>query len=495
MTPRFAHASQADDTNVTITGQNPGASPFIAKLNLAVSDLAAIDRIQFAIKPKPGSVTRPLSATYTQNYLNIRGYVDGAAGQIIVPVFGLYDGYENTVTLTYYFHDTSTKTADVSVTTATFDDACDYNTPTVMQARTTTKNLSYDYILVGSNCGRHSPTVIDTDGAVRWVGTADVQNKTCQFFHNAIYQAQGPRLLRIELDGEVSVAGDYSSRGIRGFHHNIDPGKYGLLLGLSSDEYVQTLLYEVNESGDVLKEWNFVKIIRDAMIAGGDDPSSFVHPLSQSWFHNNSAVYRRADDSLIVSSRENFVLCLDYKTSAIKWILGDTRKAWYQYPSLRKYALNLGPDTIAPSGQHTVSIGKDGTLLLMDNGVGSLSHVPRGPTRGYAAPRKYKIDLESNTATEVWNFLNGKSVHSPFCSSVYEDAPNNYLVDYAPGVRGFAKILGLTPAGEKVFEYAYPTVKCEDGYRSAPLPWHKLTFPRAGVRPSSSTSAAEPDDE
>ena len=49
--------------------------------------------------------------------------------------------------------------------------------------------------------------------------------------------------------------------------------------------------------------------------------------------------YNRADDSLIVSSRENFVICLDYETQAIKWILGDPTKKWYQFPSLRTFAL------------------------------------------------------------------------------------------------------------------------------------------------------------
>ena len=61
----------------------------------------------------------------------------------------------------------------------------------------------------------------------------------------------------------------------------------------------------------------------------------------QDWFHNNAVTYRASDDSLIVSSRENFVIALDYQSGAIKWILGDSTKAWYQYPSLRQYALTV----------------------------------------------------------------------------------------------------------------------------------------------------------
>ena len=40
-------------------------------------------------------------------------------------------------------------------------------------------------------------------------------------------------------------------------------------------------------------------------------------------------------------------------------------------------------------------------------------------------------------ATEVWNYPQGRDcISSPFCGSVYEDAPLNYLVDYPLVERG-----------------------------------------------------------
>ena len=47
------------------------------------------------------------------------------------------------------------------------------------------------------------------------------------------------------------------------------------------------------------------------------------------------------------------------------------------------------------------------------------------------SPRKYSLDLVAKVATEVWNFPMNESIHCPFCGSVYEDAPLNYLIDYA----------------------------------------------------------------
>jgi hypothetical protein len=35
------------------------------------------------------------------------------------------------------------------------------------------------------------------------------------------------------------------------------------------------------------------------------------------------------------SSRENFVIAIDYDSGNIKWILGDPTKHWYEFQSLR----------------------------------------------------------------------------------------------------------------------------------------------------------------
>src|ERR1700757_4631236 len=125
----LAGANQADDTTITITGKTAGATPFIGKLTLQVSNTTVLKSIQFAIDPTPGSVTRPLSGTYANKYLVNRGFEHPP--EIILPVYGLYAGYTNIVRLTYRFLDGSSKQAVTAVTTTTFDDqGCGYNHPT-----------------------------------------------------------------------------------------------------------------------------------------------------------------------------------------------------------------------------------------------------------------------------------------------------------------------------------------------------------------------------
>jgi len=486
----FAGANQADDTTITITGHTAGTTPFISNLTLNVSNTTVLKSIQFAIDPKPGFFAQPLSGTYSNDYLVGRGFEHPP--QIILPVYGLYAGYQNIVRLTYRFQDGSSKQTATSITTAAFDDqGCGYNTPTKLQPRTNSTQLSYDYLFDRSACGDYSPVILDSDGALRWVSpvpTLGAIFAASTFFDNAVYKTQVSQLVRIELDGTVLVVADYSGIGAVHFHHNIDPGKTGLLLEPDTTTYLESTILEVDkDDGHVLKTFNMAHIISAAMIAGGDDPSQFVFPTPTDWFHNNGAAYNRADDSLVVSSRENFVICLDYNTTAIKWILGDPTKKWFQFPSLRKFAIGVAPGSTAPIGQHAPSITFDQSLLLFDNGQESQFQTPKGEHRDFASPRKFTLDLVANVATEVWNYPANQNIHCPFCSSIYEDAPFNYLIDYAfvngggpPNLPTFAQLVGLDAAGERIFYYQYPTVGCNTAYNSIPIHLENSKFPAVG---------------
>ena len=487
----FAGSNQAGDTIIAINGSTPGATPFLSSLRLTASNTAVLKEIQFTITSKPGSVIRPLSGTYANYYLVNRGFENPQTGEIMLPVYGLYAGRTNIVNLTYRFMDGSSKQASTTITTATFnDEGCGYNNPTKLQPRTNSTDLSYDYIFDRSACGDFSPIILDTDGELRWVstlGTGGALIATSTFFDNAIYVTGGPRLFRIELaDGSVSLVTDYSNLDVTTFHHNIDPGKTGILIEPDTHAYVESEIWEVDKTdGRVLKTFNFADIISAAMRAGGDDPSVFVYPAPTDWFHNNGAIYNRADDSLIVSSRESFVICIDYETKAIKWILGDPNKRWYTFPSLNKFALTFAPGSLAPIGQHAPSITYDQDLLVFDDGQRSQFQQPPGAQRDFASPRKYHLDLVANVATEVWNFpvpVNDL-IRCPFCSSVYEDAPNNYLIDYAlvngglPGVAPLAQLIGLDAAENTIFYYQYPTVSCNAAYNSIPIHLENTKFP------------------
>ena len=477
------YGSQADDTTITIQAQTPGPTVFISQLTLQASDASAVSSIQFTISPKAASVTRPLSGTYSQEYLLDRGYIDLTMGTIFLPVYGLYANYLNTVTLTYNFSDGSQKQATTTITTGALGNPCSYAIPTILQPRVPDAFLSYDFFLVRGACDA-SPAIMDTDGEIRWTSpfnTNSIREGSSTFYDNAIYLTRDSLLYRVDLDGTVTAISDYSSMGFVNFHHNIDRGKVGMVLDVDTDQYLESVNVEVDKSGNILKTWNLADIISAAMLAGGDDPSQFVGVTPEDWFHNNATAYRRSDNTLIVSSREDFVIGLDYDTKAIKWILGDSTKQWFLFPSLAQFALTLPSGTIPPVGQHAVSVTLDDNIFLMDNGRNSEFHEPPGVNHDFSFPRSYVTDLENGTATELFEYPGVERVYSDFCGSAYEDAKSNYLVDYAYIDTGTsARILGYNAAGVKVFDYQYASGGCANAYNSLPLHLETTKFPSVG---------------
>ena len=454
-----------------------GPTPFIRFVHTRVGNVASFNFAQFQIQPKTGSATRPIKVRYARSYLEARGYFDSNNGNVTIPVFGLYAGRPNSVIINLGFGSgfRQNKRFAVTITTPAYNGGT-YSNPTVIQPRLLGTTLSYDFILLKNSANPNTPIIIDADAEIRWVGTAGVGSLACILFDNAFYVASGTLLLRTEFDGGTTAVADYSGIGVTNLaHHNIDPGREGMILDVNTVDQTESVNLEVDAGGKVLRTWKLAEIISAAMIAGGDDPSQFVYPAPTDWFHNNACGYSSSDNSLIVSSRENFVIAIDYDSGTIKWILGDPTKHWYQFPSLRQFSLTLPSGTLPPIGQHAVSMPGD-QLLLFDNGTGSVFQQPPGETRTYSAPRKYQIDLGAFEATETWHYYPDPSVYSPYCSSVYEDAPDNYVIDYTlGGPYVYTGIVGLDAPGNVAFNYQYEELDfCGTAWNAIQIHWEDL---------------------
>lgn len=461
----------------SVTSVVSGPTTFITKVNL--SGIAnSLVRVSFKILAKPGATAPAISGTYTAGYLKKQGYLAVGSGTAVIPIYGLYQSYANTVELRVT-QGGATTLLPLTVNTEPWANGCNdaYSNHTTLVARDPSVNLGYGYFMMkGWYCGAH-PVVMDVDGEVRWAGTAGNGEQGSSFLGNSFYLGDGSTLYKMELDGRYAKIGDYWQYGYHGFHHNIDFGKTGLLLELNRLGDVESDIIEVDKKGTMTASWNMISIFDSAMRAGGDDPTNFVSHSGVDWFHNNAAVYWPKRNEIVVSSRENFVVGIGYKDKKIKWILGDRDKAWYQnYPSLRRYALNLVGSTQPPIGQHAVSITANGNLMLFDNGFQSFAHTPSGSSRGYSVPRQYSINtLGANfSATEVWNFEHGRNVWSPICSSIYQDN-GTYLVDYASDAGGI-RLMGLDANSNVAFEYQLPSSAIQFGWNALPIHIENLTY-------------------
>ncbi|MDN4055446.1 aryl-sulfate sulfotransferase [Massilia sp. YIM B02763] len=474
--------TQAERAHVSIVEHTPGSTPFIRTLVLGMERAEDLARISYTITPKPGTHSKPVAVAYERAWLDRRNAYVAASRRLSLPVFGLYANHTNIVAVDIAFADGSVHHAQVTMETPahTAADAF-YGTPTIRTARTGAPLPGLDFIEIHSAVT--TPVVIDSDGNLRWVATGLYNSLSTLFSANGFFvgSPDAPLLYRMELDGALSST-PLAAPTFTNFHHDLVVGKNGLLAEVDALDNgvanLEAILAELSPSGQVLKQWNMAQIFRDAMLAGGDDPSNFVRD-GLDWFHMNSAIYSRADDALYVSSRENFVVKLDYETGRILWLLGDTSKHWYTYPSLRALALRtIGGNP--PVGQHSLSLDADGKLLLFNNGSASFNHpagTPAGVTIPYSAPVKYAIDDSKRTATATWTFEHDRNIFSDICSSVFDTGSATYLVTYSvTESRTHARLVGLDQAGNVAFDFDYPTTNCSTAFLAKPFPFDALSL-------------------
>ncbi|SMC24286.1 Arylsulfotransferase (ASST) [Andreprevotia lacus DSM 23236] len=462
-----------------------GVTQFIRIASLQVQGASALSSAQFEIAPRAGSKSRSVLVQYDRSYLLRRGWYDEASHMLRLPLFGLYAGRDNQVQLTARFADGSQATTALTVTTPAYVDAKGVYDHLTVHTPRSGDVLAYDFVMLKPMLG--APVVLDTDGELRWMGQPPVSTLSSQasIFTGSDFLVGSntdATLYRLYLDGGYDQATVQDS-SINNFHHDILPGKTGYLVELDTQsggvQNIESVLEEVDGSGQVLKRWDLAQILRDTIRAGGEDPAPFIRD-GVDWFHMNSAIYDARDDSVIVSSRENFVLKLDYATGTVKWILGDTSKYWYtQFASLR--ALTLALNDAPPVGQHALSITPYGDLMMFDNGKASLNN-PYGTSAGInntvSAAISYNINTQTRSAYLTSRFIHPEQLYSPFCSSTYLDASGGQLIGYAvatdaQGVTTM-RLVGRLANGVIAFDYGFPTAGCATGWNARAINLHGM---------------------
>jgi arylsulfate sulfotransferase len=158
--PQVAKASfSAGD--IKWDGSEPGITPFVSIVHLVGHDLAAVRAVSYVVEPKPDSVSKPVRVTFSRAALEARGQL--GTDRLLLPVFGLYAGFENEVSIELDFDDLSTQFVAGTLTTAAYTGAnADYEDPVSKQG--------FDFVALRSGPG--TPVIVDTDGAIRWVGVS-----------------------------------------------------------------------------------------------------------------------------------------------------------------------------------------------------------------------------------------------------------------------------------------------------------------------------------
>jgi hypothetical protein len=191
--------------SLAITTITPGPTPFVSFVTIAGSAVDQITSVAVSVAPKAGSTTLPVSATYARQRLST-----ATAHTLIIPVFGLYANRTNAVRLTYFGNGLK-GSVNAMIVTAPWDNslAAAYAGKTDVVPRNNNIRLNFSFFMLKAWAGGTQPVVMDTDGEVRWCGTAGPGNQGSIFMQNGFYVGDNSLLRRIELDGSASVVADY----------------------------------------------------------------------------------------------------------------------------------------------------------------------------------------------------------------------------------------------------------------------------------------------
>lgn len=451
------------------------SSVFISSLRIDV-DPTVLDEISFTIEPRSGAVADPVYVSRSVDELA------RSDSEITLPVFGLYEDFINTVHLEFLYVDGSSGFLTRELTVDPYEG--NPIQPTVNVSATVGDKPSFSFFYLKSRFGLH---ILDIDGFVRWAANTPLDSNSSIYDDGQFIVFVGNEMFELGLSGEVNVT-ELTQQGLSNIqaHHDVDRGKFGYLVEIDADKegrserIIESILLEIDESGTTINEWDYGVIFRNLIEAEGYDSSNFVRDGAD-WFHMNSAIYDSSDNSIIASSRENFVVKIDYDTREVLWLLGDETKHWFvNYPPLQ--ALSLSSPDVKPIGQHALSI-VEGDLMLFNNGQFSFQSPegePRGELLTSSPASRYRIDPEVMEAEVVWNY--DPAIYSDICSSVFRDPSSDtgdYLVHYAavdrldtsePPKPTRTLIRGVNEDGVMLFELQLPTRFCQTAWQSRPLP-------------------------
>lgn len=345
------------------------------------------------------------------------------AKEHVLPVYGLYGGRENRVTLT----DDNGRCTELCIRTEPLPESV----KRPVSIETTAEYMDGMWMFV-SPTTTASTAAYDYRGDCRWYLTLitafDIKllkNGRLMIGSYRLYSLPYHLVGVMEMELLGKVYREYTLP--YGYHHDEFEREDGNLYVLTSDlrggteEDVCSLIDR--ETGMVLKSWDLKDYLDPNRVAGSPDWTYY------GWFRNNAMWYDEKTDRLLLGGRfSEVVACIDCKENKLLWLLGDP-DTWEQELVDRYF---FRPEQEEGEFEwfyepHSCTLLPNGDIFLFDNG----HYRSKRPEKRLAAKDNYsrgviyRIDEEKRTVKQIWQFgkERGSDFFSPYISNVvcYED--------------------------------------------------------------------------
>jgi len=312
----------------------------------------------------------------------------------ILPIYGLYPDYENTVIINSSGEE---KTLKIK-TDALPDDVKNANEINEINENNDGSKFYFTTSLDGK------PICYDKNGHVRWYLTKNygweftrLSNGHILLGNNNLISEPYYSVGLVEMDMLGKIYFEYNLPG--GYHHDVFELNNGNLLVASNNfegGTIEDYIVEIDRNtGDIVKTIDLYDLLPN------DDGTD--------WFKLNSIVYDSKNNSITVCGTEKDMLInIDYTSEEINWIIADKIDSKYQ-----KYLLKADGDILYP----TSPTG----LTLTDNG--KLAFINTDKEKNYLTI--YEVDNVNKIVKEFKNTLLGSK--AKYTNLDYSD--NDFVVN------------------------------------------------------------------
>jgi len=358
-------------------------------------------------------------------------YITDSATEHMIPVYGLYPDYVNTVRLHKYdeiIGDKGEAMTTISIQTDPLAEG-------VKQPESINVNKEYfgqDWMVLTPAEGS-LPAAYDSDGNVRWyltIATSFVfeELENGHFLVGSDRSAGAPYyrtgLYEIDYLGQIYTIFEVPG----GFHHDAVELPDGNLLILSgqNEETVDDVVIEMSRStGAIVNTWDLSELM--ATSQGRAEMGT-----DTDWFHATSIDYNPLSDHFIVSGRhQDIILNIDRASGELQYLLGNPTN----WNSIFVNATFLVRTDTSPTwfyAPYDAVFASGGDILVFDNG----NNRSKNPSTYISANDNfsrailYDVNLDMKRATQLDTYGQARSFafYSPYLSNVRYYGSGHYLI-------------------------------------------------------------------
>lgn len=346
--------------------------------------------------------------------------------KMVIPVYGLYPGYANTVVIELSTGESKTLTIET--------EEAPEKVKKPLYIETTPEYMQDDMMFV-SPTSPAMTAAYDYAGEVRWYNTL-----------NLAFDLKRAHNGRLFVGTDRLVTPPYHTTGVYemgmigkiykefripgGYHHDEFEMENGDILILTQDLPRGTVedkcVLVDRKTGEIIKEWDHQDVLPVYPVGGSGSQDG------HDWFHNNAVWYDKKTNTLTFSGRhQDIIINRDFETGKLNWIIGDPT-GWPE--DMQKYFFKpVGDcDFDWQYEQHACMVLPNGDIMCFDNG-----HWRSKVKENYLPADKnfsrgviYRINTEDMTIEQVWQY--GKERGAEFFSTYicnceyYEDG--HYMV-------------------------------------------------------------------